>query len=86
MTSLRALNVRRNLLVELPKEIAQLKLVNFDCSSNRLSKLPLCFREMISLIDLVVDHNPLEVPPAHVILIKSSINIFMKFLLNYLKL
>ena len=73
MTSLRALNVRRNLLVELPKEIAQLKLVNFDCSSNRLSKLPLCFREMISLIDLVVDHNPLEVPPAHVILIKSSI-------------
>jgi Leucine-rich repeat (LRR) protein len=68
MTSLRALNVRRNLLVELPKEIAQLKLVNFDCSSNRLSKLPLCFREMVSLIDLVVDHNPLEVPPAHVML------------------
>ena len=66
MNSLRALNVRRNLLVELPKELAQLKLVSFDCSANRLSKLPLCFREMVTLIDLVVDHNPLEVPPAHV--------------------
>jgi len=68
MTSLRSLNVRRNLLVELPKEISQLKLVNFDCTSNRISKLPLCFREMVTLIDLLVENNPLEVPPAHVIL------------------
>lgn len=79
LISLRALNVRRNLLVELPKEISHLKLVNFDCSSNRLSKLPLCFREMVTLIDLVVDHNPLEVPPAH-ICTKGLLHI-MKYLL-----
>ena len=67
MTSLRSLNVRRNLLVELPKELSQLKLVSFDCTSNRINKLPLCFREMVTLIDLFVENNPLEVPPAHVV-------------------
>lgn len=79
MNALRALNVRRNLLVELPKEISQLKLVNFDCSSNRINKLPLCFREMVTLIDLVVDNNPLELPPAH-ICTKGLLHI-MKYLL-----
>jgi Leucine-rich repeat (LRR) protein len=79
MNALRSLNIRRNFLVELPRELSKLKLVSFDCSSNRLSKLPLCFREMVTLIDLVVDHNPLELPPAH-ICTKGLLHI-MKYLL-----
>jgi Leucine-rich repeat (LRR) protein len=47
-------------------ELCALKLTNFDCSHNRLIRLPLNLREMNSLIELNVDHNPLETPPASV--------------------
>jgi hypothetical protein len=45
-------------------ELCALKLINFDCSYNRITRLPLNLREMTSLIELNIDHNPLEVPPA----------------------
>jgi hypothetical protein len=47
-------------------ELCALKLNNFDCSYNRIICLPLNLREMNSLIELNVDHNPLETPPASV--------------------
>ncbi len=47
-------------------ELCALKLNNFDCSYNRIIRLPLNLREMNSLIELNVDHNPLETPPAPV--------------------
>ena len=56
-------------------ELCALKLINFDCSSNRLTRLPLNLREMNSLIELNVDHNPLEIPPANV----SSISLIVQF-------
>ena len=47
-------------------ELCVLKLIHFDCSYNRLIRLPLNLREMNTLIELNVDHNPLETPPASV--------------------
>jgi len=40
--------------------------VNFDCSYNRIVRLPLNLREMVSLIEFNVENNPLESPPASV--------------------
>jgi hypothetical protein len=47
-------------------ELCHLKLVNFDCSYNRIVRLPLNLREMVSLIEFNVENNPLESPPASV--------------------
>jgi hypothetical protein len=47
-------------------ELCTLKLINFDCSYNRIVRLPLNLREVNSLIELNVEHNPLEIPPASV--------------------
>ncbi|CAF1054326.1 unnamed protein product [Adineta ricciae] len=77
LTSLRTLNIRRNMIRELPagklnsfdffvRKIGHLKLINFDCSFNRLTRLPLNLREMVTLIEFNVEHNPLESPPASV--------------------
>jgi len=54
------------LLLLIDLELCALKLINFDCSYNRIIRLPLNLREMNSLIELNVDHNPLETPPASV--------------------
>ncbi|XP_071084368.1 DISP complex protein LRCH3-like isoform X7 [Haliotis cracherodii] len=64
--SLRCLNVRRNLLVELPPEICKLNLRKLDFSSNRIDKIPTVFRKIESLEEMVLDHNPLSLPPAHI--------------------
>ncbi|XP_067669107.1 DISP complex protein LRCH3-like isoform X3 [Haliotis asinina] len=64
--SLRCLNVRRNLLVELPAEICKLNLRKLDFSSNRIDKIPTVFRKIESLEEMVLDHNPLSLPPAHI--------------------
>ncbi|CAF1278248.1 unnamed protein product [Rotaria sordida] len=72
LTYLRTLNIRRNMIIELPTvflfalELCNLKLIQFDCSFNRIIRLPLNLREMVSLIELNVEHNPLESPPASV--------------------
>ncbi|RZF33146.1 hypothetical protein LSTR_LSTR004832 [Laodelphax striatellus] len=47
---LRILNVRNNLLLELPIEVTYLKLVHLDLSENRISKLPVELRSMVSLV------------------------------------
>lgn len=47
-------------------ELCNLKLIQFDCSFNRIVRLPLNLREMVSLIELNVENNPLESPPASV--------------------
>lgn len=47
-------------------ELCALRLTHLDCSSNRLVRLPLNLREMVTLIEFHVEHNPLEIPPASV--------------------
>jgi Leucine-rich repeat (LRR) protein len=59
------LNINKLLLL-IYLELCALKLINFDCSFNRIVRLPLNLREMNSLIELHVEHNPLEIPPASV--------------------
>ena len=60
-------------------EIAYLKLIQFDCSFNRLTHLPLNLREMVSLIELNVEQNPLECPPASVINERFSWEMIVNF-------
>lgn len=62
--NLRALNLRNNQLVYLPRDISALPLSVLDVSSNRISVLPPELRTMTSLISLDVSNNPLTSPPA----------------------
>ncbi|BFZ06102.1 hypothetical protein BsWGS_09141 [Bradybaena similaris] len=66
MSSLRCLNVRRNYLIELPVEISRLQLYRLDFANNRIEKIPTVFRKMETLEQLILDHNPLSSPPAHI--------------------
>ncbi|XP_076453861.1 uncharacterized protein LOC143289000 [Babylonia areolata] len=66
LRSLRSLNLRRNLLVELPLDICKLNLRRLDIASNRVQKIPTVFRKMEVLEEIVLEHNPLESPPAHI--------------------
>jgi hypothetical protein len=58
------IDLTETLLIDL--ELCALKLSQLDCSYNGLVRLPLNLREMVSLIDLNVENNPLEVPSAAV--------------------
>ncbi|XP_062599829.1 leucine-rich repeat and calponin homology domain-containing protein 2-like isoform X5 [Saccostrea cucullata] len=66
LKSLQCLNVRRNLLKELPLEISKLHLRKLDFSSNKISTIPTAFRKIETLEEMILDHNPLTMPPAHV--------------------
>ncbi|KAJ8310503.1 hypothetical protein KUTeg_012368 [Tegillarca granosa] len=66
LKSLRLLNVRRNLLIELPLEISKLNLRRLDFSSNKISCIPTVFRKIETLDEIILDHNPLTLPPAHI--------------------
>ncbi|KAK7486504.1 hypothetical protein BaRGS_00022305 [Batillaria attramentaria] len=66
MCCLRSLNLRRNLLVELPLDICKLNLRKLDISSNRIEKIPTVFRKLEMLEVIVLEHNPLSSPPAHI--------------------
>uniref|UniRef100_A0A2C9L4F4 Calponin-homology (CH) domain-containing protein n=1 Tax=Biomphalaria glabrata TaxID=6526 RepID=A0A2C9L4F4_BIOGL len=66
LTSLRCLNLRRNFLVELPFEISRLQLFKLDFASNRIERIPIVFRKMETLEQLILDHNPLSSPPAYI--------------------
>jgi len=57
--------------------------VNFDCSYNRIVRLPLNLREMVSLIEFNVENNPLESPPASVK--EEEIYVFKRKIFFYLK-
>lgn len=78
LSSLQLLNLKRNLLVEIPLEICQLRLLHLDVSANRISSLPTQLRLMTSLQTLVLDQNPMTFPPA-VLCKRGRIHVF-KFL------
>ncbi|XP_054716017.1 DISP complex protein LRCH3-like [Uloborus diversus] len=78
LSTLQQLNLKRNLLVEIPLEICQLRLISLDVSANRISALPTQLRFMTSLQDLFLDQNPMTFPPA-VLCKRGKIHVF-KFL------
>ncbi|CAC5413198.1 Leucine-rich repeat and calponin homology domain-containing protein 2,Leucine-rich repeat and calponin homology domain-containing protein 1,Leucine-rich repeat and calponin homology domain-containing protein 4,Leucine-rich repeat and calponin homology domain-containing protein 3 [Mytilus coruscus] len=65
LKSLKSLNVRRNMLIELPIELSKLSLRKIDFSNNRISTIPTAFRKIETLEEIVLDSNPLTMPPAH---------------------
>uniref|UniRef100_A0A8C5QQN4 Leucine rich repeats and calponin homology domain containing 3 n=1 Tax=Leptobrachium leishanense TaxID=445787 RepID=A0A8C5QQN4_9ANUR len=75
LESLRDFNIRRNHLVQLPEELAELPLVRLDFSCNRVTVIPVCYRNLRHLQTITLDNNPLQSPPAQ-ICIKGKIHIF----------
>ncbi|XP_060779177.1 DISP complex protein LRCH3 isoform X2 [Neoarius graeffei] len=75
LEALRDLNIRRNHLVRLPPELAELPLVRLDFSCNKVTTIPVCYRNLRHLQSIVLDNNPLQSPPAQ-ICIKGKIHIF----------
>ncbi|XP_035380993.1 DISP complex protein LRCH3 isoform X3 [Electrophorus electricus] len=75
LEALRDLNIRRNHLVRLPPELAELPLVRLDFSCNKVTVIPVCYRNLRHLQSMVLDNNPLQSPPAQ-ICIKGKIHIF----------
>nr|XP_057923938.1 leucine-rich repeat and calponin homology domain-containing protein 4 isoform X2 [Doryrhamphus excisus] len=63
---LRDLNLRRNQLTTLPEEISELPLVRLDVSCNRITRVPLCYRHLRHLQSILLDNNPLQMPPAQI--------------------
>ncbi|XP_012428641.1 leucine-rich repeat and calponin homology domain-containing protein 2 isoform X1 [Taeniopygia guttata] len=78
LQSLRELNVRRNNLHMLPDELGDLPLVKLDFSCNKITEIPICYRKLRHLQVIVLDNNPMQVPPAQICL-KGKVHIF-KFL------
>lgn len=66
LRSLQSLVLRNNLLLAVPVDVTNLKLVRLDLRANRIGTLPLEIKRMTMLIDLLVDDNPLTSPPASV--------------------
>ncbi|KAM9317659.1 DISP complex protein LRCH3 isoform 2-T2 [Pholidichthys leucotaenia] len=75
LEALRDLNIRRNHLVRLPPELAELPLVRLDFSCNKVTSIPVCYRRLAQLQTIVLDNNPLQSPPAQ-ICIKGKVHIF----------
>ncbi|XP_023687535.1 leucine-rich repeat and calponin homology domain-containing protein 1 isoform X2 [Paramormyrops kingsleyae] len=75
LKALRELNVRRNQLCILPEDLAELPLVKFDFSCNKVSSIPICYRKMVQLQSLQLENNPLQNPPAQ-ICTKGKVHIF----------
>lgn len=66
LRALRALFLRNNHLIYIPREVTNLQLVTLDISGNRIGKLPTELRQMESLVNLELGDNPLTFPPANV--------------------
>ena len=47
-------------------DICKLNLRKIDISCNRIQKIPTVFRKLEVLEEIVLEHNPLASPPAHV--------------------
>nr|KAF6475054.1 leucine rich repeats and calponin homology domain containing 3 [Rousettus aegyptiacus] len=75
LEALRDLNVRRNHLVRLPEELAELPLIRLDFSCNKITTIPVCYRNLRHLQVITLDNNPLQSPPAQ-ICIKGKVHIF----------
>ena len=54
------------LFFHLVSELSKLNLRKLDISSNRISKIPTVYRKIETLEDIILDNNPLTLPPAHV--------------------
>ncbi|ETE71949.1 Leucine-rich repeat and calponin-likey domain-containing protein 2, partial [Ophiophagus hannah] len=75
---LKVLVVSNNKLVSIPEEIGKLKdlmelvqlgelpLVKLDFSCNKVTEIPVCFRKLRHLQVIVLDNNPMQIPPAQV--------------------
>ncbi|KAA0723689.1 Leucine-rich repeat and calponin -like proteiny domain-containing protein 4 [Triplophysa tibetana] len=63
---LRDLNLRRNQLTTLPEELSELPLVRLDVSCNRISQVPVCYRHLRHLQAIILENNPLQMPPAQI--------------------
>ncbi|XP_055480813.1 DISP complex protein LRCH3 isoform X2 [Psammomys obesus] len=75
LEALRDFNVRRNHLVRLPEELAEVPLIRLDFSCNKITAIPVCYRNLRHLQVITLDNNPLQSPPAQ-ICIKGKIHIF----------
>ncbi|KAG8581704.1 hypothetical protein GDO81_007768 [Engystomops pustulosus] len=84
LESLRDLNIRRNHLMRLPEELADLPLVRLDFSCNKVTSIPACYRNLRHLQTIILDNNPLQSPPAQ-ICIKGKIHIFKYLNIEALK-
>lgn len=73
--ALRALSLRSNQLVYLPREVTYLSLVALDISNNRIASLPVELRIMTTLVSLELDNNPLTSPPASVC-VRGLVHVF----------
>lgn len=47
-------------------ELADLPLVRLDFSCNKVTSIPVCYRQLTQLQSIVLDNNPLQSPPAQV--------------------
>ncbi|TNN27112.1 Leucine-rich repeat and calponin y domain-containing protein 3 [Liparis tanakae] len=56
-------------------ELADLPLVRLDFSCNKVTCIPVCYRQLRQLQSIVLDNNPLQTPPAQ-ICIKGKVHIF----------
>uniref|UniRef100_A0ACB8FBQ7 Uncharacterized protein n=1 Tax=Sphaerodactylus townsendi TaxID=933632 RepID=A0ACB8FBQ7_9SAUR len=70
LDSLRDLNIRRNHLVHLPEELAELPLIRLDFSCNKITTIPVCYRNLRHLQTITLDNNPLQSPPAQSLVYK----------------
>uniref|UniRef100_A0A8B9M462 Leucine rich repeats and calponin homology domain containing 2 n=1 Tax=Accipiter nisus TaxID=211598 RepID=A0A8B9M462_9AVES len=68
LQSLRELNIRRNNLHMLPDELGDLPLVKLDFSCNKITEIPICYRKLRHLQVIVLDNNPMQIPPAQICL------------------
>ncbi|XP_037542638.1 leucine-rich repeat and calponin homology domain-containing protein 1 [Nematolebias whitei] len=55
--------------------LADLPLVKFDLSCNKVSTIPVCYRKMKQLQSLQLENNPLQSPPAQICL-RGKVHIF----------
>uniref|UniRef100_A0A8I5UT39 Leucine rich repeats and calponin homology domain containing 3 n=1 Tax=Pongo abelii TaxID=9601 RepID=A0A8I5UT39_PONAB len=56
-------------------ELAELPLIRLDFSCNKITTIPVCYRNLRHLQTITLDNNPLQSPPAQ-ICIKGKIHIF----------
>ncbi|KAL1787454.1 leucine-rich repeat and calponin-likey domain-containing protein 3 isoform X3 [Sigmodon hispidus] len=75
LEALRDFNVRRNHLIRLPEELAEVPLIRLDFSCNKITSIPVCYRNLRHLQVITLENNPLQSPPAQ-ICIKGKIHIF----------
>lgn len=61
-----------NIYFDIVAELSKLSLRKLDFSNNRISVIPTAFRKIETLEEILLDSNPLTMPPAHVSTIKFS--------------